>query len=340
MTFSLILLGAGTSFILTLILLPFTIKLYNQKISLQEDMNKPNKPKVPSLGGLAAYFSFIISLTIIILIKMLTKSNTLNLALLLPGLLSVSIIAFLVFVDDVLIFQLRFAKPFLALFAAIPMMAVVYTSNLIIYIPFLGSINTGLFYPLAIVPIIIIFCSNAINTLADFDGLVPGNGIILTLGMFCVSFFAKSYTGMLIFATLFGALLVLFYYNKYPSKVFCGNVGTLFIGAAIGIGAIIANREQALLIMMIPYIIHFIMQERIIFEKGKKITDRPRERGMPQKNETIKSPYKKSFGLTHFLMLHFKKMTEKRLVYTLMAFELFFVIIAVLNELFKLHYFS
>jgi UDP-N-acetylglucosamine--dolichyl-phosphate N-acetylglucosaminephosphotransferase len=328
------------SFLLTLILLPFIIKLYKQKITLLEDMNKLNKPRIPSLGGLAAYVAFIISLTLMVLIKILTESNSIDLTLLLPGLLAISIIAFLGFVDDVLIFQLRFAKPFIALFAAIPMMAVVYTSNLTIYVPSLGPINTGLFYPLAIVPIIIIFCSNAINTLADFDGLVPGNGIIISLGMFCVSFLAKSYTGMLIFAALSGSLLVLFYYNKYPSKVFCGNVGTLFIGATIGIGAIIANREQALLIIMIPYILHFIMQERIIFEKGKRITDRPRERGIPQKDGTIKSPYKKSFGLTHFLMLHFKKMTEKRLVYTLIAFEAIFVIIAVLNEFFKLNYFS
>ncbi|MCH7535807.1 MAG: glycosyl transferase family 4, partial [Bacteroidetes bacterium] len=48
-----------------------------------------------------------------------------------------------------------------------------------ITLPFIGSVDFGILFPLLIVPIMIIFTTNAFNMLAGFNGLEAGNGIII-----------------------------------------------------------------------------------------------------------------------------------------------------------------
>ena len=314
------LIALAISLLTSLWLIPFIIGWYKKKKILSEDMNKFSKPKVPGLGGLALVLAFILSITITLMVRTLFGLDEINLELLLPGLLTIIIMAFTGFVDDVLMFPVRPIKPILALFASIPMIAISYGSETILHLPLIGDFNVGLFYPLFIIPFIIIFSSNAINIMADFDGLTPGNGLIMTGTLFICSWWTHQPTAMFLFAALFGTLLVFYFYNKYPAKIFTGNIGTLFIGCIFAIGAIIGHIKLAFFILLIPYILHFILQERIVLDRGTWRA-RPRERGLPQKNGTLVSEYKKSYGLTHFILHHFKNVTEKKLVYYLMAFE-------------------
>lgn len=312
-------------------LIPYIIRWDKKRHVLVQDMNKLSKPKVPSLGGLAIVLGFILSATFTLFIRTVLGWDNIDLSMLLPGLLSIVIMAFVGFIDDVLVFPTRPVKPILALFASIPMIALVYSSNTIT-IPFIGELNIGLLYPLFIIPLIIVFGSNAINTMADFDGLTPGNGLIITSALFYCAWLGDQSSAMLLFAGLAGALLVFWFYNKYPAKIFSGNIGTLFVGCVFAVGAIIGHLKVVFWILMIPYLIHFILQERIVFVR-KSWRARPRERAVPQRDGTIKSEYKVSYGLTHFFMIHCKRMTERKLVGYLMAVEAVCAVIAVVVQM-------
>lgn len=310
-------------------LVPFMINWYRDRNLLVEDMNKFDRPKVPSLGGLGVVLAFILSMSVGLAGIVFFEVSEININFLLPGLLSVVIVAFVGFVDDVLFFPIRPIKPLLAFFASIPMIAVSYGLPTTLRIPILEDIPLGLFYPLVIIPLIIIFSSNALNVMADFDGLAPGNGLIMCAALFGCAMISDQPASMLIFAALGGSLLVMYFYNRYPARLFIGNVGTLFYGCVFAIGAVIGNLKLSLLILLIPYIVHFILQERIVLHE-KSLTARPRERGIPQYDGTLRSQYQKAFGLTHLIMQKLRRVTEKKLVYSLYIIEIFFAIGAVM----------
>lgn len=300
------------------------------------DMNKPERPKVPGLGGLAIVAGFIIGATTIIALKTLFSLDSINLELLYPGLLTISVMAFIGFIDDVLILSIRPAKIILAFLASIPMISTLYFINFSIDLPFLPEIHLGLIYPLLIIPLLVIFGSNAINIMADFDGLSPGNSLIVTAALFICGLVSNNATAMFIFAGLFGPLLVLYFYNRYPSKVFCGNAGTLFIGSTLAIGALIGNIKLPFLIIMLPYVIHFLLQQRRSIKHKKLLKERPRERGIIKPDGSLESEYQKSYGLTHFVMIHLKKITkitERKLVHILMMIEFIFALFAIIIHL-------
>ncbi|MBU1118964.1 hypothetical protein KKH43_03730 [Patescibacteria group bacterium] len=313
-------------------LFPLFIRMARSKKVLLEDMNKFKKPKVPGLGGLALVSAFGLATTFMISTKTIFDLNSLSLELLYPALLTVFIMAFGGFVDDVLILTFRPAKIILAIVASVPMINTFYHIKQTIFLPYLPEIHLGGFYPLLIIPLFIVFGSNAINIMADFDGLSPGNSVIITAGLFVCAWLSGSPTGMFIFATLGGTLIVLYIFNKYPAKIFTGNIGTLFIGSVLAAGALVSNVKLPFLIIMIPYAVHFLLQQRRSLKHKTLFKERPRERGLVSKNGELKSEYTQSYGLTHFVMIYFRrfmKVTEKRLVYSIMCIQLLFAIVAV-----------
>lgn len=325
------------SLVITRYLIPLIIKWHLQsRKMLLEDMNKHGRPKVPGLGGLSLVAGFVLATTIVIVIKTIFGVDHIDLQLLYPALLSVVLMAFVGFIDDVLVLTFRPGKIILALIASIPMISMFYRINLAVNLPFLPTINVGLIYPLLVIPLLIIFGSNAINVMADFDGLSPGNSIIITGALFLCSYFSHNPTAMFIYAALGGTLIVFYFYNRHPARVFTANVGTLFIGSVLAVGALIGNIKLPFLIIMVPYVIHFALQQRRSFAFGQVFRERPRERGLIQPSGELRSEYDRSYGLTHFVMIHlrkFTKVTEKKLVYSLMGFELIFALIAIFVHL-------
>jgi UDP-N-acetylglucosamine--dolichyl-phosphate N-acetylglucosaminephosphotransferase len=294
------------------------------------DMNKTlGRRNVPALGGIASIGSFMTAISIFVII-IIFRTPMFQINYLLLSLLSLSLIAFIGVIDDVLLFPFRLLKPVLVLFACIPLMAANFPNNLIMHIPLLGQINLGIWYAFAFIPLIIIFTSNSVNILAGLDGLVPGLTSVMTAALWIVSFMKGNMIAIIYFTILLATQLVLFFYNKPPSKVFPGNIGTLFAGGAIAIGAIIANAERALIILLIPYAIHFVFYCRNFF----RFT--PREMGVLKRDGTLKCPYEKCYGLTHVLMKYLKKPTETRIVWYLVLFEIIMAISVVLAEYFNI----
>jgi phospho-N-acetylmuramoyl-pentapeptide-transferase len=132
-------------------------------------------------------------------------------------------------------------------------------------IPFFKNliINLGpLFFVLAY--FVIVGASNAVNLTDGLDGLaiMPIVMVAGALGIFAYASSNALYahylsipyvpnTGELtIFCSaLVGAGLGFLWYNSYPAQVFMGDVGSLSLGAALGMVAIVVRQELVLLIM-------------------------------------------------------------------------------------------
>jgi len=111
---------------------------------------------------------------------------------------------------------------------------------------------------------VIVGTSNAVNLTDGLDGLaiVPTVMVAAALGIFCYlsghAVFSEylaipSVPGagevMIFCAALAGAGLGFLWFNTYPAQVFMGDIGSLSLGASLGIVAVIVRQELVLFIM-------------------------------------------------------------------------------------------
>jgi len=132
-------------------------------------------------------------------------------------------------------------------------------------IPFFKNVvpNLGIFY-IFLAYFVIVGSSNAVNLTDGLDGLalMPTVMISGALGIFAYltgnHLFAEYLTipyipgvgEVAVFCgALVGAGLGFLWYNTYPAQVFMGDVGSLGLGAALGIIAVVVRQELVLLLM-------------------------------------------------------------------------------------------
>jgi phospho-N-acetylmuramoyl-pentapeptide-transferase len=124
-------------------------------------------------------------------------------------------------------------------------------------------IHLGILFPI-FAYFVIVGTSNAVNLTDGLDGLaiMPIVMVAGALGIFAYASSNAVYSNYLgipfvpntgeltIFcSSLVGAGLGFLWYNSYPAQVFMGDVGSLALGAALGIVAVVIRQELVLLIM-------------------------------------------------------------------------------------------
>jgi len=318
------------SFVLTALILPKWIRKSRQVGLLWEDMNKFNHPKnVASSGGIVVIMSFILGVLSYIAIRtFITEGNGLNLNIF--ALLSVILILAIVgLVDDLLGWQhgglsTKF-RLFLLFMTSIPLIVINAGTHESI-IPFFGLVNLGILYPLLLIPIGIAGATATYNFLAGFNGLETGQGIIILSFLSFIAYITGSPWLTLIGIIMVASLFVFYFYNKYPAKVFPGDILTYSIGALIACMAILGNFERIAVFVFIPYII----------ETGLKLRGKLKKQSfaIPQKDKSLEMPYNKIYGLTHlslFLLKKFKKKVyEKDVVYLIFIFQIIICLLALI----------
>ncbi|MFH1331678.1 MAG: glycosyltransferase 4 family protein [archaeon] len=319
--------AAAISFIVVMLTTPWLIR-YLKKIGLVvKDQNKENTPLVPLSGGLvvmagilAGFMSFIFFRTFFPNIQGTLILDNGALANLFAGILTILIITFVGFVDDLVIKSdkesssglKQWQKPLLTLAAAIPLM-VMGAGHTTMGIPFIGEVNFGIIYPLIIIPIGVVGAANMVNMLAGLNGMETGMGIIYMGSLGLYAYVNKSYIGALIALVTFAALLAFYYYNRFPAKILPGDSLTYLLGASIACIAILGNIERAAIIVAIPFFIEFALKARSRF-KAQSYGH--------YENGKIKTKYDKIYSLTHLFMRG--KYTEKQVVYFMIAIEVIF----------------
>ena len=134
-----------------------------------------------------------------------------------------------------------------------------------IYFPFFKNLvlHLGLFFiPFAI--FIIVGSSNAVNLTDGLDGLatVPVMLVALSFTLICyvvgntvfseylqIPYIPEAGEASIFCGSMVGSCLGFLWFNTYPAQVFMGDVGSLALGAALAIVAIIVRHEIVLLIM-------------------------------------------------------------------------------------------
>lgn len=224
------------------------------------DVHKVDKPQISEMGGFAIYAGFATSL-------ILAAFLGISLELILVSLLVVTLSAMIGALDDVMHLGAK-EKPLLGYFAGIPLILAAGNDPYLV-VPLLGTLWLGLAW-IPIVPFAVTAGANAVNTFAGFNGMEIGCGAIITFCLIIVGGVLLSPTGgiggLLILAALLGALIGFFPYNRYPARIFTGDIGTLCIGSAIAVGAIALKIEVFAVIAALPYIINYAM---VLLSVGK-----------------------------------------------------------------------
>lgn len=224
------------------------------------DVHKVDKPEISEMGGFAIYAGFATSL-------ILAAFLGISLELILISLLVVTVSAIIGALDDVMHLGAK-EKPLLGYFAGIPLILAA-GSDPYLVVPLLGTLWLGLAW-IPIVPFAVTAGANAVNTFAGFNGMEIGCGAIVTFCLIIVGGVLLSPTGdiagLLILAALLGALVGFFPHNRYPARIFTGDIGTLCIGSAIAVGAIALKIEVFAVIAALPYIVNYAM---VLLSVGK-----------------------------------------------------------------------
>ena len=312
------------SFLIPFLIFPEAIRQLKKSRIVGKDLNKPNQPEIAEMGGLVMVIGF--AAGIILAIALETFFNqiiSLNLIDIFAILSTVLMIALIGAMDD-LISLPKGIKTISPIFASFPLIAI-RAGHTIMNIPFMGTINFGIFYCIVIVPLGITGAANAVNMLAGFNGLEVGMGIAAIGSLSIIAYLTESTTSFIVLIAALGALIATLRYNWSPAKVLIGDVGTLSIGAIIASAVILGNFETAGAIIIIPYFIDFLFKLSHRFpSEGWK--------GTYNKGK-LYCPSHGPISLPQFVMKIFKGISEKNLTLTLIAIELICGTVAILYYL-------
>ncbi|MHA1630872.1 MAG: hypothetical protein ACTSXO_11675 [Candidatus Heimdallarchaeota archaeon] len=256
--------AAGATALLTWFLSKFFLK----KGIYGLDVHKKERPKVAEMGGVGIVIVLIVVLISCIFIfpdywQFFTVSA---IVILLVGLIGIW--------DDLKALG-AITKPFLLLLPSIPLLIWQLVANptfektgLLLFnprpfLPLIGSITITIVYWL-LVPFAITVLSNATNMLDVMNGSTPVTMLFVT-GSALISTIVlgvqqktviDTFPGVVLSVLLFACLFAFYWFNRYPAKIFCGDTGSLTIGAMIALVAIFGRIEIIVIVAMMPQIMN------------------------------------------------------------------------------------
>ncbi|EGT4137119.1 phospho-N-acetylmuramoyl-pentapeptide-transferase [Clostridium perfringens] len=143
-----------------------------------------------------------------------------------------------------------------------------------INIPFLnGQINLGLFY----IPAAMFYfagVTNAVNLTDGLDGLATSVTVLVTTFLGIISYNLGHISLAIFCVALAGALLAFLRFNAFPARVFMGDTGSLALGGAVAMVALILKMPLILVLIGIIYVIEtlsVILQVASFKFTGKRI---------------------------------------------------------------------
>lgn len=312
---------------MALFLMPFWIKKAKEIGLVWEDMNKPEHPKdVAGSGGVSVFLAFILGALSYIAIKTFYFKSKNNIIEIFASLSVISVIAFIGVLDDLLGWRKgglsRKSRLALLLFASIPLIVInAGESNVF-------GIELGLIYPLVIIPLGIVGASATFNFLAGYNGLEASQGILILSALSFITFMSGEKWLTIIILCMIASLFSFYIFNKYPAKVFPGNILTYSVGALIAITAVLGNLEKIAVFFFIPYILETILKLRGKLKKQSFARVNP--------DRSLEMPYEKIYGLEHLAISLLKKIKpskkvyEKEVVYLINGFQIIIIILGLI----------
>ncbi len=295
------------------------------------DVHKKERPKIPEMCGVSIPITL---LTLCAVYGLIMQGQQLPVVAFGAVVASTCLVGA---VDD--LHGMRgYYKPLLGLLCGLPIVALgllypdsVYNPTL--RVPLFGGFHLPVIYPLTI-PVAISVTSNTVNMLDPLNGVMAGGVAILTGGLL-VGLLAKGSEPLPVFlvATVLFSCLGFFYFNKYPSRAFAGNVAQLAVGGSVGAFAILGRVEIATIVAMFPHIQNsFFFLSRIKrFAEHRDIAAKPTrilEDGRLASSRNAGAP----FTLVR-TMLAGNPLTEERVVSRIFALFVFSACLAAITLL-------
>ncbi len=240
----------------TYLFLPWLIDSLRGTRAVGKDLNKPNKPLVPEMGGIGVMLGFYVGVTLLVVVSdpLDAPARPFFYAALLAS-LGAGIVGLM---DDMFGMRKR-TKAILPFILALPLGAAEYQSGDV----YLLGMNLGILM-IAAVAAGITSAANAANMLEGLNGLGAGLMSIMSATTIALSYLLGSSEGLFLLFPLLGSLVAFLWYNRYPARVFPGDSMTLFAGATIAAAAIVSSPSMKTLValLFIPMIAEFVLKAR------------------------------------------------------------------------------
>ena len=292
----------------------FLIKKFKEKGIVVPDMYKKGKPKIPNLGGLGILFGVLAGL----IVAQLLIHDVKNLLIFYFVVLTFAIFT----LTDDLIDLRRKLKIFIPFFLALPIALLNVDTS---FSFFFFSIELGVFFTYIIAPLYLMVVANLINMHSGFNGLQTGLSSILLITIAIKVIMNYGWQTTYFIMPILGAVLAFWYFDRYPSKIFLGNVGSYTIGPAIGGLLILNNMETFGVVILIPHIINFLSAfwQEVVKNNWLKTQLFAKLRD----DKTIEPPL---FFTLKWFPAYFFRLTEKQLTYIMYLITGFFCLIGLL----------
>jgi UDP-N-acetylglucosamine--dolichyl-phosphate N-acetylglucosaminephosphotransferase len=300
------------------------------------DIHKNAKPEIAESGGLSMLIGFSIS-SIFLIIFFPAFLNEI-----LIFLLTVLLAGGIGFIDDKKKLRSRY-KIVLSLFSG----SALFLANLFGFInitsptiPFLDRTRLTIIYPF-LIPLIIAVFTNTVNMLEGYNGEGSGTWLIAIFFLLICSIIWNSAEGVIFIIPIMAVIIPFFLYNKYPAKIFPGDIGTLSVGAMIACVMLFGSLEVATFCVFLIHIFnsfYYIYSVRGFFESSD--VREKKEDIILLKDDRIKASDQKDAVLTlPRLILAKGPLTEPELVKNFYVISLmcgFFSILSILFMQFTL----
>ena len=261
MDLSLFLASAVASAFATFLFVPWLIRNLRGTTLVGKDLNKPNHPIVPEMGGVGVMLGFSVGVTMITVLATAETLAALSVYyyVAISAALGAGVVGLL---DDMFHLRQR-TKAILPFVLALPLGAVVFASGDV----YLLGWNIGLATLIA-VPFGVSSAANAANMLEGYNGLGAGLLSIISVALIGLSLLQGATAGLFLLFPLLGSLLGFLWFNRFPARIFPGDSMTLFAGACIACAAIISSpplKTQGA-ILFAPMIAEFVLKARSRFQ--------------------------------------------------------------------------
>jgi UDP-N-acetylglucosamine--dolichyl-phosphate N-acetylglucosaminephosphotransferase len=234
--------------VVSLLVLPKIIEMARDRGQLVRDYYKAGEVWVPTGGGVAILIIAMLSLSFL---SLFFKYHPINYVVMfvvcLFGLFGV--------LDDMIDIG-RPVKLVLMYYCSYPIIH--YIDTTVLHTPF-GFVELGLWYPQVIVPTYVLVSSNLVNMHSGFNGLSSGLSAMVLSALIIKAFMVGNIEPVVAIVALSGAILGFYLFERYPARIFWGNVGALTSGAAVGLMIVVEGFLVSGFVMLLPHTVNFLM---------------------------------------------------------------------------------
>ncbi len=112
--------------------------------------------------------------------------------------------------------------------------------------------------------LVVLAAASLANSFAGLNGWEVGSSAIVIAGLTAMAAFSSAYTATLVTLCLImlGAAIALFYFNRFPARVFPGDSGTFLMGAFMGCTVLFIDRWYLAFGLFLPHAYDIILKAR------------------------------------------------------------------------------